>query len=304
MLSGHTGFQRKLLLCVVAAAVLFGAGCAAACLSEVGWVCGPDGSLDRQYNLRIISRNGKPDLFLYVKEPVGPSNGKALLVAHSSSSDTYEAALLAALQWGSVFAPVGYTVVAHAYDEADSGYGQYDLEDTLDVIDWLSGPGAEELGVDRVYLQGTSRGGIIAYQAAYRRGPDKLAAVVADRGVSNFLLMNVNADSYIAGVFGPDIQHAVELTLQWIGVLPEEDPEPWMALSAAYNIDRIRVPMLVLHGDRDVVVPFEQALDFQERVRQAGRDDIEFHLVEGRGHLDLGFEPDFRAVVQDFLERH
>ncbi|UCG32257.1 MAG: prolyl oligopeptidase family serine peptidase [Phycisphaerales bacterium] len=304
MLSGHARFQRRLLLCVLAAAAPLGAGCAAACLSEVGWVCGPGGSFDRQYNLRIVSRNGKPDLFLYVKEPVGQSNRKALLVAHSSSTDTYEAALLAALQWGNVFAPLGYTIVAHAYNEAESGYGQYDLEDTLDAIDWLNGPGVDELGVDRVYLQGTSRGGIIAYQAAYRCGPDKLAAVLADRGVSNFLLMDVNADAYIAGAFGSNIQRAVELTLQWIGVTPDESPEPWMQISAAYNIEHIGVPLLVLHGDRDVMVPFEQALDFQERVRQAGRHDIEFYLVEGRGHLDLGFEPDFRAVVQDFLERH
>ena len=304
MLPDHARYQQMLLLFVLAAALPLGAGCAPLCLSELGWVCGPDGSFDRQYNLRIVSRNGNPDLFLYVKEPMGPSNRKALLVAHSSSSDTYEAALLAALQWGNVFAPLGYTVVAHAYNEADSGYGQHDLQDTLDAIDWLDSPGADELGVDRIYLQGTSRGGIIAYQAAYRCSSHKLAAVVADRGVSNFLLMDVNADAYIAGAFGSSIQRAVELTLQWIGVMPDEAPEPWMDISAAYNIENIQVPMLVLHGDRDEVVPFEQALDFQERVRRAGRDDIEFYLAEGRGHLDLGFEPEFRVVVQEFLERH
>ena len=128
--------------------------------------------------------------------------------------------------------------------------------------------------------------------------------MVADRGVSNFLLLDGSYEAYLQGLFGPTIQRAVQLTLEWIGVLPEEDPEPWKRLSAGYNIERIRVPLLVLHGDRDFLVPFEQALDFRERVLQAGRSDIEFYLVEGRGHFSLGFDPDYSEIIRDFLERH
>ena len=293
-----------LLLLLITAPVPCIPGCAGVCLSEAGWICGPGTDFGGQYTLQVVSRNDAPDLLLYAKLPTTESNGKALLIAHTSSDDTHLAAQLAVLQWGSVFAPQGYTVIAHAYDEADSAYGQYDLADTLDAIDWLNGPGAEELGVDRVYLQGTSRGGIIAYQAAYHCGPEKLAGVIADRGVSNFLLMESDYEAYLRGVFGRTIQRAVQLTLEWIGVLPEEDPEPWKRLSAGYNIERIRVPLLVLHGERDFLVPFEQALDFRERALQAGRSDIEFYLVEGRGHFSLGFDPDYREIIQDFLERH
>ena len=300
----HGRLQRTLLLLLTAAAIPCGAGCAAVCFSEAGWVCGPGADFGGQYTLHSVSRNDKPDLLLFAKLPTSESNGKALLIAHTSSDNTREAALLAVVQWGSVFAGDGYTVVAHAYDEADSAYGQNDLADTLEAIDWLNGPGGEELGVDQVYLHGTSRGGIIAYQTAYRCEPEKLAGVVADRGVSNFLLLDGNYEAYLQGLFGSTIQRAVQLTLEWIGVLPEEDPEPWKRLSAGYNIERIRVPLLVLHGDRDFVVPFEQALDFRERVLQAGRSDIEFYLVEGRGHFSLGFDPDYREIIRDFLERH
>lgn len=293
-----------LLPCLIAWTIPFYVGCTGLCVSEVGWVCRPGASFEGQYTAHIISRNDKPDLVLYVKLPTAESNRKALLIAHASSDDTDQAARLAVLQWGSVFAGQGYTVVAHAYDEADSAYGQFDLEDTLAAIDWLDGPGAAELGVDRVYLQGTSRGGIIAYLAAYRCAPEKLAGVVADRGVSNFLLLGPDYEAYLQGRFGSTIQRAVQLTLEWIGVLPTEDPQPWMELSAAYNIDRIRVPLLVLHGDRDFLVPIDQAVDFRERVLQAGRPDIEFYLAEGRGHLSLGFGPDYREIIRDFLERH
>jgi len=106
------------------------------------------------------------------------------------------------------------------------------------------------------------------------------------------------------GGFGSAIQRAVQLTLDWVGALPAEAPEPWMELSAGYQIDRISAPMLVIHGDSDFLVPFEQAADFRARVQEAGRSDIEFYLVPGRGHFDLGFDPAYRDVVLDFMQRH
>jgi dipeptidyl aminopeptidase/acylaminoacyl peptidase len=241
---------------------------------------------------------------VFAKLPSVESNRTALLVTHSSSEDTESAARYAVVQWGSIFAGLGYTVVAHAYDEVDSAYGQFDLQDTLDAIDWLNGAGADVLEVDKVFLQGTSRGGIIAYQAAYRCDPDKLAGVIADRGVSNFLLMQQRYELAAGGGLGSAIQRAAQLTLDWVGALPAEDPQPWIDLSAAYHIDQIGVPMLIIHGDRDSLVPFEQATDFQARVQQAGRSDIEFYLVPGRGHFDLGFDAGYRDAVLDFMQRH
>ena len=291
--------QLTLILLPVGLIVL--AGCLPLCLSEAGWLCGPETDFDGEYSVHAIDRKDRPPLTLYIKRPAGPNIGKALLVAHISSADSNTAARMAAVQWGSFLSDVGITVVAHAYNESDSAYGQFDLEDTLDAIEWLNGEGAEELGIDQVFLQGTSRGGVIAYQAAFRAGPHQLAGVIADRGVSNFLLLDEARDLYLSGAFGETIRRATQLTLEWIGVLPEDDPEPWKALSASYNLDRIAIPMLIMHGDQDRLVPVEQAIDFMNRARQIGRDDIRLIVLEGLGHYTVGFAPDYRQAVTDFI---
>jgi dipeptidyl aminopeptidase/acylaminoacyl peptidase len=47
--------------------------------------------------------------------------------------------------------------------------------------------------------------------------------------------------------------------------------------------ERIRVPLLVLHGDADPVVPVDQSVRLAERVRAAG-GDVELHVFPGEGH--------------------
>ncbi len=291
--------QWTLILLPVGLTIL--TGCLPLCLSEAGWLCGPETDFDGEYSVHAIDRKDRPPLTLYIKRPDGPNIGKALLVAHISSADSNTAARMAAVQWGSFLSDVGITVVAHAYNESDSAYGQFDLQDTLVALEWLNGDGAEDLDIDQVFLQGTSRGGVIAYQAAFRAEPDQLAGVIADRGVSNFLLLDEARDLYLSGAFGETIRRATQLTLEWIGVLPEDDPEPWKALSASYNLDRITIPMLIMHGDQDRLVPVEQAIDFMDRARQIGRDDIRLIVLEGLGHYTVGFSPDYRQAVTDFI---
>jgi dipeptidyl aminopeptidase/acylaminoacyl peptidase len=64
-------------------------------------------------------------------------------------------------------------------------------------------------------------------------------------------------------------------------------------------------PLLILHGDTDPVVPFEQSLAFAERCRAAG-GDIEFVAYEGEGH---GFRQPHNQLdeyrrMHAFLSRH
>ena len=301
MLLMHVKHPVQMTIVLLSAGLIVLAGCLPLCLSEAGWLCGPEADFDGEYSVHTIDRIDRPPLTLYVKRSDAPNTRKALLVAHIRSADSNTAAKWAVVHWGSFLSDVGITVVAHAYNEFDSAYGQFDLEDTLDVVEWLNGDGAKELGIDQVFLQGTSRGGVIAYQAAFHAAPDQLAGVIADRGVSNFLLLNEARDLYLSGAFGEAVRRATQLTLEWIGVLPEEDPEPWKALSASFNLDRIAVPMLVMHGDQDQLVPVEQAIDFVDRARQIGRDDIRLMVLEGLGHYTLGFAPDYRQAVTDFI---
>ena len=79
---------------------------------------------------------------------------------------------------------------------------------------------------------------------------------------------------------------------------------PWPAAAASYrersplfDAAAIAVPLLVLHGDDDDVVPVEQSRALVASLRAAGRT-VTFHVYEGQGH---GWSDP--AVVADELER-
>ena len=67
------------------------------------------------------------------------------------------------------------------------------------------------------------------------------------------------------------------------------------------KIGRIKAPLLVLHGDRDEVIPFEQG----RRVFEAAPQPKEFYAIRGAHHNDtyiVGGEPYF-AALKDFINR-
>ncbi len=64
---------------------------------------------------------------------------------------------------------------------------------------------------------------------------------------------------------------------------PLDDVATYRERSPISYADRIDVPLLVMHGDADPVVPLSSTLDFVDRVRDAG-GEIELHVFEGEGH--------------------
>lgn len=66
------------------------------------------------------------------------------------------------------------------------------------------------------------------------------------------------------------------------------------------KVPRLRMPLLVLHGDRDEVVPFRQG----QRLFEAAPEPKRLYAIPGAGHNDtylVGGEPYWR-VWHDFLE--
>jgi hypothetical protein len=70
-------------------------------------------------------------------------------------------------------------------------------------------------------------------------------------------------------------------------------------LEAAAHIDRVSAPLLVMHGDRDDVVPIR----FGRRVFDAALEPKEAVWFENGGHEDLASQGS-HPVVLDFLRRH
>lgn len=297
----HTGaIGAAAVFCLLGVAI----GCMSPCTADVTGLCGRLLIASGQLEPVIVDREAREPLTLLVAHPSGPSNRTAVLVVHGTSRDTTGDAAAEADEFARRFGPMGYTVVSVAYREADSAYAQYDLEDTLDAIGWMISKGKELLDVDALILYGSSRGGIVAYNVAFTVGPEQLDGIIVRSGVSNFLLLAETPLPYVLGLYGPRIQQAAWETIEWLGGLPYGDPDPWASISAGFNIEQIAVPMLILHGTNDWLIPFNQATDFRDRVEAAGADHIEFYFAEGQGHFSIHLDPGSWAAIEDFLERH
>ncbi|MGH7830190.1 MAG: alpha/beta hydrolase, partial [Candidatus Binatia bacterium] len=67
------------------------------------------------------------------------------------------------------------------------------------------------------------------------------------------------------------------------------------------KVKKIKVPILVLHGDRDDIVPYEQG----KKVFEAAPEPKEFYTIRGARHNDtyvVGGDPYF-AALKNFIER-
>ena len=65
-----------------------------------------------------------------------------------------------------------------------------------------------------------------------------------------------------------------------------------MANPATYISDRM-VKFLVQHGNKDVLVPYEQSIEFVEAIKaKQGEEKVRFIPVDGAGHEDKKFFTD------------
>ena len=179
------------------------------------------------------------------------------------------------LDWMADLHRLGYGVFLFDY----RGYGGSEGSPSEDglyrdgdaAIDWLAGRGVNEL----VYV-GESLGGGVALAMAVRRPP---AALIVQSGFSS--LVDVASSHY--------------------PYLPVN-----LLLKDRYdNTDKIgglRCPLLVIHGERDNIVPTR----FGKALHEKAPQPKELLLIRGVGHNDLLVHGsgEYYLAVERFLERH
>lgn len=84
-----------------------------------------------------------------------------------------------------------------------------------------------------------------------------------------------------------------------------EDREWFRQVSPIYHVERIRAPLMVIHGANDPRVPVEEAEQIVGRLRELGRP-VEYLRFEDEGHGVVKLPNRIRAytAVAEFLDRH
>ncbi|WP_241651645.1 S9 family peptidase [Pseudoalteromonas sp. PS5] len=173
------------------------------------------------------------------------------------------------------------------------GYQKWGKEIQYDIIDGTKDLIAKGIVDDkRICIMGASFGGYSALQSAILE-PDLFQCAVGVVGVYDLPLMFEEGDvaqrssgvAYLERVLGTD-----EKQLK--------------AFSPSYNADKLKVPVLIVHGGEDQRAPIEQAESIIDALKEA-KVPHQYYLLEDEGH---GFyKPEHRLKyyqkVLAFLEQ-
>ena len=179
--------------------------------------------------------------------------------------------------------PRGSTGYGRAYAQGLRGtWGAADVEDIAAGIRAAAERGWCDPAM--VAVSGGSSGGLTALMIGARH-PDLVRAVVSAYGVTDLFDLAATTHRF-------ESRYLDEL----VGVLPDDESR-FRAQSPVTHAAEMRVPLLVLQGDEDNVVPLRQAELLVDAVRSAG-GVVEDHVYAGEGHGWSKIE-----TVQDELER-
>lgn len=171
-------------------------------------------------------------------------------------------------------------------------WGTTMIDDMADAVDWTVREGIAD--ANRVCVYGASYGGYAALQSVVRY-PDKYKCTVGYVGVYSLPLMHRDGDV-------PQSESGRRYLQR---VLPESQAEQ-QAQSSVYNVDRINIPVMLVHGARDERVPMSQYRALKDALIQAGKPP-EVDIVEpreGHGFYDYDNQVRLYTQMQAFFDKH
>ena len=204
----------------------------------------------------------------------------------------------------------GYALAAINYRLSQHALFPAQIEDCKAAVRWLRAH-AKEYGLDprRVAVGGSSAGGHLAamvgtahHVKAFDVGEhldvsSRVQAVLDYFGPTDFLQMDAHRPP---GGMVHDTPDSPESQL--VGGPIQENPDRVARANPITYVTAGAPPFLIVHGDRDPLVPHHQSVLLATALEKAGVP-VTFYTVEGGGHG--GFEdPKVDELTKAFLEEH
>jgi dipeptidyl aminopeptidase/acylaminoacyl peptidase len=233
-------------------------------------------ALPEPEHVQYPSFDGRQIPALYYAASGAPTRPPCIVFVHGGPEGQYRPTFQPMVQH---LASAGFAVLAPNV-RGSSGYGRdyMHLDDVRRRMDsvadlayaayWLRDSGRADPG--RIAVYGGSYGGFMVL-AALTTYPDLWAAGVDLVGIANFVTFLEHT--------GPWRRHLREAEY---GSL-EHDRDFLEEISPINKVERIRAPLLVIHGANDPRVPIGEAEQMVGRLRALGRT-VEFIRLEDEGH--------------------
>ena len=206
----------------------------------------------------------------------------------------------------------GYVVAIVEYRPSEIAPFPAQMQDAKTAVRFLKKHCEEyHIDVDHMAIAGDSSGGHTALMAGFTgdEGPDtrlygeysaKVNCIIDLYGPTVFSLMNYYESSQ--NHYHPDSPEGYEIG----GKNVLEHPEladltiPMNYLSE----EKETPPLLLIHGGRDMLVPFNQSCQLYHYMRKLGKE-VTFYKIQDGSHGSLGFDNDrILGIVLDFLKEH
>jgi acetyl esterase/lipase len=199
----------------------------------------------------------------------------------------------------------GYAVACVNYRLSQHAVFPAQIEDCKAAVRWLRAHAKDyNLDPDHFAAWGASAGGHLVALLGTAGGAkefdvgdnldqsSRVQAVVDWFGPTDFL------------TFGPKADDPNWVISQLLGGPAKDDKDRAAKAGAVAYVSKDAPPFLILHGDKDDVVPYAQSEELADALKKAGVD-VTLKKVEGAGHGGPDFlSPDNRKLIEGFLDAH
>ena len=145
------------------------------------------------------------------------------------------------------------------YEKGEGQWGRAMQDDLDDGMDWLAKAGTIDPG--RVCLVGSSYGGYAALWGAVRN-PERYRCAASFAGISD---LKRQLKYQIA------FKISKRYRKDWRKTVQGDERFDLTTVSPLYAIDKLHVPLLIVHGDADQRVPYKQSKLYADALAKAGK---------------------------------
>jgi len=206
----------------------------------------------------------------------------------------------------------GYAVASVMYRFSGEATFPAQIQDCKAAVRWLrANAKTHGLDPDHIGAWGASSGGhLVALLGTagavpefdtgdHRNFSSRVQAVCDWFGPTDFLQMDANA------LPGAALKHdpANSPESRLIGGPIQENKEKVARANPITYVGKDSAPFLIMHGDRDPLVPIHQSRLLHDALAKAGVE-VRMVPIEGNGHGGPGFSPDMAQLVDAFFDRH
>jgi acetyl esterase/lipase len=173
------------------------------------------------------------------------------------------------------------------------------LQDVKCAIRWLRSVKSKyKINPARIVLLGGSPGGNLAAMAATTQG---IKEYEGDGGYHEYS-STVNLAVVLNGIldffdFIKTAPSEKENVKKYLGGSIEDIPEIYTMASPLMRVNKLTAPMILLHGDNDVVIPWQKSLQMHHKLTENGVLS-EIEIFKGKGHAWFNLVPDAIDVLQ------